>query len=1112
MADYTAQMRRAHMDIQAMNVQYNTLCDECEALENSRELLENEVKLLTGQRAAHNRSGVPADDAQDDPHEQEKRLRSKNKQYNALCDECDALESTKETLESEVRLLTQQQETTQREVAQANLATDSAVHRQLEASGTEEATIARLQTLNHENDTLQRRLAETNATHVAAQLKLQGLQNDIMRVSTEKIDAQLELHTLQEELLQQGKTNTTQLAEAQAHWESVQCARATCQAENALKGPAGAGQAVFDNAGICKQIVVMQEELAAICNLVRGELIGTAAPHQGSCSTETHQDIATLELALAAVQGDLDTQHAAMQDLQVERESQARENASELGAARKEIDNTHEKLAQTQDSLVLAQAKLDSTRGCLAEQQAALAALLAACADQERVNDRHHASRVEETAAAASRLAQIQAELVQKQDQFLQLTQQCAADHQHIQTQTAEHIATQQCARDELAHLQGQVASARDEVLALQVELATQQHMHTESVHEHSASQQHLRAVELEGQQQLLQLQSEIASHKIELAGHEEKIRQQQSVYTECVQQHNRTQDQLQHTHKQEREQLLALQMQIETHEEQICQQQTVHTASQHKHTSQQAMREKECQQGNETLLALQRQIETHEEQLCQQQTVHTASQHKHTSQQAMREKECQQGKETLLALQRQIETHEEQLCQQQTVYADCVRRTTECQQQLCEVQEQVQAQEQERVRQHCEQQAGRLQCQQTPETCTTTHNSAQDDDAFEKMLESITETPATSPAGGDANDATPAPIDAEHCNLENSLLELEECTAVATARLLAARDTTADLEAQIAVAFAETTALENHKTAMAAEISQLEARHTLLQHDSDMLAATTADRQEALATIQQQANDLEQLHQHKCVELKCEQDVVLADSKKYHTEVAHMRQEILDLEEQQMRRRQELHAELQALTAEDAQLKADLGVLHSDIHAAQAHHSMLHAQQEAVEQQVERAHADLDAQRAKQDDILAAQELDTAAHAAKSRQQMQQYDEIQGSIAFLVESKQKTVQTIQVLCASHTDYEQKLHRIQRYSSCLDLGMEQLRGSMHLHKSTPDFQVSVQVILDLFGNFLDWFECTFTQGLYDFSMVLLNSTIEQPIAGAMGKNSSETVV
>jgi len=1070
MADDTAQMRRAHMDIQAMNVQYNTLCDECEALENSRELLENEVKLLTGQRAAHNRSGVPADVAQDDPHEQEKRLRSKNKQYNALCDECDALESTKETLESEVRLLTQQQETTQREVAQANLATDSAVHRQLEASGTEEATIARLQTLNHENDTLQRRLAETNATHVAAQLKLQGLQNDIMRVSTEKIDAQLELHTLQEELLQQGKTNTTQLAEAQAHWESVQCARVTCQAENipagALKGPAGAGQAVFDNAGICNQVVVMQEELAAICNLVRGELIGTAAPHQGSCSTETHQDIATLELALAAVQRDLDTQHAAMQDLQVERESQARENASELGAARKEIDSTHEKLAQTQDSLVLAQAKLDSTRGCLAEQQAALAALLAACADQERVNDRHHASRVEETAAAASRLAQIQAELVQKQDQFLQLTQQCAADHQHIQTQTAEHIATQQCARDELAHLQGQVASARDEVLALQVELAAQQHMHTESVHEHSASQQHLRAVELEGQQQLLQLQSEIASHKIELAGHEEKTRQQQSVYTECVQEHNRTQDQLQHTHKQEREQLLALQMQIETHEEQIC----------------------------------------------QQQTVHTASQHKHTSQQAMREKECQQGKETLLALQRQIETHEQQLCQQQTVYADCVRSTTECQQQLCEVQEQVQAQEQERVRQHCEQQAGRLQCQHTPETCTTTHNSAQDDDAFEKMLESITETPATSPAGGDANDATRAPIDAEHCNLENSLLELEECTAVATARLLAARDTTAVLEAQIAVAFAETTALENHKTAMAAEISQLEARHTLLQHDSDMLAATTADRQEALATIQQQADDVEQLHQHKCVELKCEQDVVLADSKKYHTEVAHMRQEILDLEEQQMRRRQELHAELQALTAEDAQLKADLGVLHSDIHAAQAHHSMLHAQQEAVEQQVERAHADLDAQRAKQDDILAAQELDTAAHAAKSRQQMQQYDEIQSSIAFLVESKQKTVQTIQVLCASHTDYEQKLHRIQRYSSCLDLGMEQLRGSMHLHKSTPDFQVSVQVILDLFGNFLDWFECTFTQGLYDFSMVLLNSTIEPPIAGAMGKNSSETVV
>ena len=496
MANDTAQMRRAHMDIQAMNVQYNTLCDECEALENSKELLENEVKLLTGQRPAHNRSRVPADDAQDDPHEQETRLRSKNMQYNTLCDECDALESTKETLESEVRLLTLQQETKQREVAEASLATDSAVHRQL----------ARLQTLDDENDTLQRRLAETNAAHVAAQLELQGLQNDIVGVSTEKIDAQLELYKLQEELLQQGKTNTTQLA-PEALWPA---------AADTASVPNPRAQAVFDTAGICNQVVDIQGELAAICSLVRGELEGTAAPREASCLTETHQDIATLELALATVQGNLGTQHAAMQELQAERESQARENASELGAARKEIDSTHSQLAQTRDSLVLAQATLDITRGGVAEQQAALAALLAACADQERANGKHHAARVEETAAAGSLLAQIEAELVQKQDAFLQLTQQCAADQLHIQTQTAEHVATQQCARDELAHVHGQVASARDEVLALQVELAAQQHMHTESVHEHSARQQHLREVELEGQQQLLQLQSEIASHKTE--------------------------------------------------------------------------------------------------------------------------------------------------------------------------------------------------------------------------------------------------------------------------------------------------------------------------------------------------------------------------------------------------------------------------------------------------------------------------------------------------------------------------------------------------------------------------------------------------------------------
>ena len=58
------------------------------------------------------------------------------------------------------------------------------------------------------------------------------------------------------------------------------------------------------------------------------------------------------------------------------------------------------------------------------------------------------------------------------------------------------------------------------------------------------------------------------------------------------------------------------------------------------------------------------------------------------------------------------------------------------------------------------------------------------------------------------------------------------------------------------------------------------------------------------------------------------------------------------------------------------------------------------------------------------------------------------------------------------------------------------MGMNQLRASMHMHTHSAEFHVSIGAILDLFGNFLDWFESTFTALLYDFSCLLLNSRVE----------------
>ena len=56
--------------------------------------------------------------------------------------------------------------------------------------------------------------------------------------------------------------------------------------------------------------------------------------------------------------------------------------------------------------------------------------------------------------------------------------------------------------------------------------------------------------------------------------------------------------------------------------------------------------------------------------------------------------------------------------------------------------------------------------------------------------------------------------------------------------------------------------------------------------------------------------------------------------------------------------------------------------------------------------------------------------------------------------------------------------------------------MTGLRGSMHLQQSSPEFQIKIEVVLDLFAKFLDWFEGTFTVSLYAFTCVLHNSRVD----------------
>ena len=129
--------------------------------------------------------------------------------------------------------------------------------------------------------------------------------------------------------------------------------------------------------------------------------------------------------------------------------------------------------------------------------------------------------------------------------------------------------------------------------------------------------------------------------------------------------------------------------------------------------------------------------------------------------------------------------------------------------------------------------------------------------------------------------------------------------------------------------------------------------------------------------------------------------------------------------------------------------------------------------------------------------------EADTTLYNTQSEQQLAHYnemqanvDEMQANVNSMLENKHNIVQSIELLSLSYGEYTQKLDKIQRYSSGLNMAMNQLRGSIDLRKNSAEYHASMEEMLDLFSNFLDWFECTFTTKLYDFSCLLLNSQIE----------------
>ena len=378
--------------------------------------------------------------------------------------------------------------------------------------------------------------------------------------------------------------------------------------------------------------------------------------------------------------------------------------------------------------------------------------------------------------------------------------------------------------------------------------------------------------------------------------------------------------------------------------------------------------------------------------------------------------------------------------------------------------------------------------------------NTLVDDNEFENMLLDIPDTPASPECLSALNLCGHGANTLEtNLPLESTLIELEELILVASRRLDQAKLDVTALEDQIGRGVLEKDTLESQKTLAMAEVQHLQDQSTVLKDECAELSSTAAEHTTVLEHLKQHTLQLEQR------DAAWEQESVSrrALEKTMAEELEAVQHNTIVAQEQYS----QVRTELEAVQLDKEQAENELELLQQEAATTQELHVQIQTdvknlrdETAHVATQLSKTRADLktssgalQAHRLQKDEMLIIQETEKTNHVAASTRQLSQFNEIQASIAFMAENKQKLVQSIELLSASHDDYVQKLDKIQRYGSSFDTALQQLRGNMHLRKNSAEFQVCVETMLNLFSNFLDWFENTFTAGLYNFSVVLLNS-------------------
>jgi len=298
--------------------------------------------------------------------------------------------------------------------------------------------------------------------------------------------------------------------------------------------------------------------------------------------------------------------------------------------------------------------------------------------------------------------------------------------------------------------------------------------------------------------------------------------------------------------------------------------------------------------------------------------------------------------------------------------------------------------------------------------------NSLADDNEFENMLLDIPDTPVSPECLSALNFCGHGAHTLEtKLPLESTLIELEELILVASCRLDQARLDVTALEDQIGRGVREKDTLESHKTLAMAEVQHLQAQSTVLKDECAKLSSTAAEHTTVLEHLKQNTLQLEQ----RDAAWQQESASRRALEKTMAEELEALQHNTVVAQEQYS----QMRAELEVVQLDKEQAESELELLQQEATTTQELHVQIQTdvknlrdETAHVATQLSKTRADLktssgalQAHCLQKDEMLVIQETEKTNHVAASTRQLSQFNEIQASIAFMAENKQKLVQSL---------------------------------------------------------------------------------------------------